>query len=377
MMNTNNDIATATTFVGGKKSGYPVFMSSLASLPQAVASYCNDASRVIVVVDGTVYKLHKAVIDRLTRALSSKSDLIQLQISERRKNAKTLLSVVDDLIDCGADRSSVVLAIGGGVTTDIVGCAAALCLRGIRWGAVPTTLLGMVDAAIGGKTGVNTRAGKNLLGAFWKPEFVALAPEFTNTQKERDFRDGLAEALKHTALVGRPSISLISSALDNRTVFTDKQLERLVFQAVRVKVGIVSKDERESGIRAWLNFGHTFAHAIEHAAGYGAISHGRAVAAGIVGALHLSQALGMRPDERIERIRSSALRIAAGKAVDVNESAALEALGADKKRTGDKQNFVLLRGVSDPYLAPVGDRRLIRSSLRVALRALATADSKR
>jgi 3-dehydroquinate synthase len=370
MTKQGNKVSESVTYVGGKKSRYPVILTESTELSQSIAAHVSDATRIVVVVDSKVYTLHKTTVRNLARALPVKSILISLPISEKKKNARSLLKLVDELIESGVDRSSFVLAIGGGVTTDLAGCAAALCLRGIRWGAIPTTLLAMVDAAIGGKTGVNTTAGKNLLGAFWQPEFVALAPEFTATQKDREFRDGLAEVVKYNAISGKPSIRSINALLAKGERPSDKTLAKVIFQSAKVKASIVSKDEREQGVRVWLNFGHTFAHALESAAGYGTISHGRAVAAGILGALALSEAKGLVADARIESVRNSAQSIASGKAVSIDEKAAFAALGMDKKRRGDRLNFVLLRTVAEPYLAEMSDRRLIRRALKIAIKSL-------
>lgn len=370
MINQGNSSGKTVTYVGGKKSGYPVILTALDGIVRPIAKHVSDASSVVVVVDSKVHALHKTTVRNLLSALPGKSTLISLAISEKRKNSRTLLKLVDDLIESGVDRSSFVLAVGGGVTTDLAGCAAALCLRGLRWGAIPTTLLAMVDAAIGGKTGVNTTAGKNLLGAFWQPQFVLLAHEFTGTQKDREFRDGLAEVVKYYAIKGKPSIGSINSLLAKGRQFSDEALGKVIFQSAKVKAAIVSKDEREQGVRAWLNFGHTFAHALESAAGYGSISHGRAVAAGILGALTLSESKSLVADARIESVRSAAQSIASGESVRINEKAAFAALGMDKKRRGDRLNFVLLRAVAEPYIAEVSDRQVIRRALKVAIRSL-------
>ncbi|MBN4076472.1 3-dehydroquinate synthase [Gemmatimonas aurantiaca] len=361
-----------STYVGGRQNGYAVFLTRFTDVSADVCSYLRgiEISQVIVVVDTKVYALHTKILDRLIRGMPWKATLLCLPISEKKKNSKTLLDVIDKIISCQVDRSSIIIAVGGGVTTDIAGCAAALTLRGIRWGVIPTTLLGMVDAAIGGKTGVNTKFGKNLLGAFWNPQFVALAPEFTATQSDREFSDGLAEVLKYSAIVGSPSLRAIENALSDRSGIDGKTLAKLVFDSAKVKANIVSKDPREQGVRAWLNFGHTFAHAIEATAGYGAISHGRAVAAGIIAALSLSQSLGMLVDGKVERIATSARSIATGKAVPIDIRSAIQAMGFDKKRVKNQLNFVLLQRVGEPYLRPVSDRRLVYRSMEFALDAL-------
>ncbi|HSG98620.1 MAG TPA: 3-dehydroquinate synthase family protein [candidate division Zixibacteria bacterium] len=340
-------------------------------MPESLSAVAPDASRFVIVYDATVAALYKSHMDPGWRRLNAPVVTLAIPSGERHKTPKTLLSVIDFLLAEKIDRNAVVVGVGGGVTTDIAGAAAALALRGVRWVSVPTTLLGMVDASIGGKTGVNSSRGKNLIGAFWNPLGTLIAPAFVYTQSRRAFADGLAEALKHFAIAGEPSLRSLDAALTGFPEIGDPELSSLIARAVCVKARIVTADEREAGVRAHLNFGHTLGHAIERADNFRGVSHGRAVAAGIVGALWLSRQRGLAETPRLASLERLAREIAGGGRVGVTAAQALEYLVADKKRRGGAAQFVLLREIGRPYLVPIADRRSLRRAMDEALAALA------
>lgn len=356
--------------VGRGAAVYPVRLTSLGGLAASINAAAPDASRFVVVYDATVAALYKSRLDPAWRRLKAPVVTLAIPSGERHKTPKTLLSVIDFLLAEKIDRSAVVVGVGGGVTTDIAGAAAALALRGVRWVSVPTTLLGMVDASIGGKTGVNSPRGKNLIGAFWNPVATLIAPEFVFTQTHRAFADGLAEAIKHFAIAGRPSLRSLGAALRGFPDIDSAELRSLISRAVRVKARIVTADERESGVRAHLNFGHTLGHAIERASNFRGVSHGRAVAAGVVGALWLSRQRGLAETAPLATLERLAREIAGGGRVRLSAEDALEYLAADKKRRQGAVQFVLLREIGKPYLAAITDRRSLRRAMNEALAAL-------
>lgn len=356
--------------VGRGRHSYPVTFCAISKLGETIRKQVKDASSVILAVDAKVIKLYAPALQAQFRALNKNTSLIEIPSGEKTKSMAQLKRTIDRALDCGVDRSSALVAIGGGVTTDLGGLVAALCLRGIRWAAVPTTLLGMVDAAIGGKTGINTARGKNLVGAFWPPCVVAIAPEFCLSQKPNDFADGLSEALKYFAIARRPSAKSIENLLSDFPNFTNDALLKLIAACAAVKARIVTADERESGIRGYLNFGHTIGHAIERAADYGRVSHGRAVAAGMVGALWLSQKYGCPSDRSTNAITKLAMRLASGSKISVSTAEILRHMSSDKKKLAGKTRFALLHKVGDPYLRVVEDKKHIRAAIKISLAAI-------
>jgi 3-dehydroquinate synthase len=214
---------------------------------------------------------------------------------EQHKTRETWGKLTDQLIAAGHRRDSVFVALGGGVTGDLVGFVAATYLRGVPFVQVPTSLLAMIDASIGGKTGVDTAAGKNLVGAFHQPSLVLVDPQFLRTLPPQHLRQGLAEAIKHGVIADSAYFAWIAASL--REILDvaesdDATALRLVQRSIEIKVEVVAQDEREGGIRKILNFGHTIGHAIEQVTGYG-VSHGEAVAIGMVAEATLSERLGI------------------------------------------------------------------------------------
>ena len=259
--------------------------------------------------------------------------------SESRKTMEEAVNVAEMFLKANLSRAALVLAIGGGITTDIVGFAASMYKRGIRYANIPTTLLAQVDAAIGGKTGVNLRGYKNMLGAFHMPEFTFLTSSVLSTLPERELRCGLAEMLK-TFLIGD------ASAYEKciRGGITDD----LIFRAASIKADIVSRDPLEHGERAVLNLGHTFGHAIEHCSG-GAIAHGEAVGMGIILAAKVSEGLGLAENGLAARLKADFSR--AG--LQVECPFGIEELAAAMKKDKKDGKFVLLRAIGKPLITTV------------------------
>jgi len=260
-----------------------VFQPDQQTIRDAVSE--SGATKVFVLTD-TNTKIH--CFPLLDALLGNRSDiqLLELPAGEVNKNAKNLLKLLADLLDSYADRNALLINLGGGVICDMGGFAAAIYKRGISFINVPTSLLAMVDASVGGKTAIDFRGSKNQLGLFYSPESVFIDIEYLKTLPERHFRAALAEMLKHTLLYSEESLRffMASDYTDN------KQLEALIFTSVRFKNSIVQQDFRESGVRKQLNLGHTFGHALES---YfldkpNAIYHGEAVAAGMICDLYLS-----------------------------------------------------------------------------------------
>lgn len=300
---------------------------------------------VVCVVDEQVFSLHRPRLEQALRCAEAPT-LLAVPGGESAKSFRELERLLASFAEIRLPRDGVAFAVGGGACTDLVGLAAALWMRGIPWVAVPTTLLALVDAAVGGKTAINLGAAKNLVGAFHAPEAVALDPSFLRTLPERELRSGLAEVAKAALLSADDSFAELERfdpALDPEAAAWAEVIER----ALRLKIDVVERDERESGPRRALNLGHTLAHGLEHAAGYGALRHGEAVAIGLVAACDLAIARGLL--DRAERDRVVALLERFGLPLapprDTDVQAVLNALRLDKKVARGKLSYVLPRAL--------------------------------
>lgn len=277
--------------------------------------------------------------------------LVTMPDGEQYKNLDTVSQLYGNLVSAGLDRSGTIIALGGGVVGDTAGFVAATFLRGVRFVQIPTSLLAMVDSSVGGKVGVDLPQGKNLVGAFKQPEAVFIDPTVLATLPEREWRCGMAEVIKHGLLADAGLLDKIESTSDLSELTHDPHLAAdLVQRAVQVKVDVVQQDPYERSIRAHLNLGHTFAHAIEQVSRY-AWPHGEAVGVGLVAALRLSVRLGLCAEAlagRVERIvAQTGLPTRLG---GLDPSALYAAMGTDKKWQTGKSRFVLLHEVGQPLI---------------------------
>lgn len=297
-------------------------------------------SRTLLVSDETVFGLHG---HRTVSALGAPA-VVRLPPGEENKHIGTVERIWREALEAHADRKALFVALGGGVVTDMTGFAAATFMRGVRWLGVPTTLLAMVDASVGGKTGVDLLSAKNAVGAFWQPSGVLCDVEVLRTETPRAFRSALAEVVK-TAIIGDPELlSAFDEAESLEAVRPHELLSDIVRRSVRVKARIVSADERESGLRAVLNLGHTVGHALEAVAGYSRLTHGEAVGLGLVAALRIGVTLGFTPRALAERIEALLRRI--GLPTDIRNEPlddAVRLIAHDKKRKASKLTFIVAR----------------------------------
>jgi len=286
-------------------------------------------------------------------------DRLDLPAGEASKTLAEIARTTEWLARRGYDRRAAVVGVGGGAATDHAGFAAAIFLRGVRFATVPTTLLGMVDASVGGKTAVDLPAGKNLVGAFHQPSAVVADLGFLETLPRRELVAGMAEVAKCGFIADPELLTLLERGAADRP----EMYEELVARAVRVKAEVVAEDETEGGRRAILNFGHTVGHAIEAGSGYGML-HGEAVALGMVAALSLGAARGITPPALVERAR--ALLAGLGLPIDVDRRVAaaraeiLPRLGVDKKRRGGAIKFVFCPAPGETKLVEVTPDEIAR-----------------
>ena len=339
---------------------YPILIGSgLIGQPQTYADL-PEASQALIVTNATVAPLYLQV---LRGALQGKYRQIQevvLPDGEQHKTWQTLNLIFDALLGQACDRKTVLFALGGGVVGDMTGFAAASFMRGVPFVQLPTTLLAQVDSSVGGKTGINHPLGKNMIGAFYQPQLVVCDLEVLRTLPERELSAGLAEVIKYGPIADLGFLDWIAAHLDALLARDPVALAHAVKRSCEIKAHVVAQDERESGLRAVLNFGHTFGHAIETGLGYGQWLHGEAVGCGMVMAAELSCRLGLIEPAFVQRL--TALIARAGLpvrgpqlAADDNAGRYLELMRLDKKSQAGEIRFVLIDGPGRATVRPAPD----------------------
>jgi len=344
-------------FADGQKTRLVVGPGVLKQVPDL----CKDlglSGTAGLVCDARLLELHRPAL----RALDGFGPFIARTVLEAKKTLAEVEAICEALSSRGLARDGFVLAVGGGVLTDLGGLAAALYLRGVPWVSVPTTLLAQVDAGLGGKTGANLRSGKNLVGAFHQPRLVVCDSELLATLPARERWSGLAEVVK-CALVaplqeaaGLPLLERCERDLEKAAAGDPGALGPLIEASLRIKARIVTADEREGGQRAFLNFGHTVGHALEAATQYARFTHGEGVALGMRGAIFLSHAQGLLQPAEAARALALVMRLRVEPERRLERAqldAALDALSRDKKVRAGKVRFVLLSGLGKPGLHEV------------------------
>lgn len=298
-----------------------------------------------IIADSTVARLYA---ERAAAALrgNAHTTVLQFPAGEQNKNAQTWSALIDELLGAGFARDGCIIALGGGVTGDLAGFVAATFMRGVRLVQVPTTLLAMIDASIGGKTGIDASAGKNLIGAFHQPHVVVVDPLLLRTLPHEELRFGLAEAIKHGAIYDAEYLDWIAGSVT--PIFEHKMhtISALVKRSVEIKAHFVAEDVHERGARAVLNFGHTIAHALEHATNY-ALPHGHAVAVGMIVECSAGEEAGITAPGTTERLAQALATV--GLPTRLPGACDVEAVVAgtrtDKKRRGGTQHYTLLRQI--------------------------------
>ena len=325
--------------IGDKIASRVISADSIGALTPLLEAY----PKVFLVYDRNVAWVAKEIA-----AGSPLAGMKAIDTSEKAKDLATVQDLCSWLLEAGADRKSLLLAVGGGITTDLAGFAACIYRRGIRFAFVPTTLLAQVDAAIGGKTGVNFLDFKNMLGVIRQPDFTFECAQVLQTLPHRDFLSGAAELLKtflidNTGNAYEKAVAMLSEA----EASAPDTLQSLIAAAASVKAGIVGRDEQENGERRHLNLGHTFAHAIEHEARQAGldITHGEAVAVGILLAARLSEAMGLASKGLAARLEADWTACGLPTSVPFDLGTLTAAMTKDKKAEGDTIHFVLLSSI--------------------------------
>jgi 3-dehydroquinate synthase len=328
---------------------------ALGNVAQMIAPFA-EKRRVAIVTDAHVDQLYA----RRIAAQLPGSEIFTIAPGESAKTRETWAQVTDDLLSTGFARDTLIVAAGGGVVGDLAGFVAATYMRGVPFVQIPTTLLAMIDASVGGKTGVDTVAGKNLVGAFHQPALVVADPNVLATLPTNHFRAGLAEALKHGVIADAEYFGRIAQARD-ATARDERDLTGLIAESVRIKASVVARDERESGLRKVLNFGHTIGHAIESVSNY-KLLHGEAVAIGMALESALAERLGVAKPGTANAVREALEAIGLPSTFPaLDRTAVLAATKSDKKARAGRVEYSLpakvgsMAGESSGWSIPVDD----------------------
>ena len=341
--------ATRQVHINLAERSYPIVIGS--RLLGDVSTYQNlpAATTALIVSNTTVAPLYAAHLQAVLKGRYSKVLLVTLPDGEAYKDWPTLQLIFDALLQNSSDRKTVLFALGGGVVGDMTGFAAASYMRGVPFVQVPTTLLAQVDSSVGGKTAINHPLGKNMIGAFYQPQLVVCDLDALQSLPPRELSAGLAEIIKYGPIADMAFLDWIESNLDALLARDPDALAHAVQRSCEIKAWVVGQDERESGLRAILNFGHTFGHAIESGLGYGEWLHGEGVGCGMVMAAHLSQRLGLIDSafvDRLVRLVSRAGLPVKGPVLCTADNAGryLDLMRVDKKTEAGEIRFVLIDG---------------------------------
>jgi len=318
--------------------------------------------RYIILTDSIVLALYGARMQGALREIGLHVDMIDFPAGEASKDIRTALRIINQLMEMKADRTTALIALGGGVVGDLTGFVASIYMRGIPYIQVPTTLLAQVDSSIGGKTGIDLSTGKNVLGTFYQPKGVFIDLAFLKTLKLQELKNGLAEVVKY-GIIDDPELFSTLEAMGKDIVNGNADLlEEIVTRSCRIKKAIVEIDETEQGVRRILNFGHTIGHAIETESNY-AISHGDAVAMGMVASTILSERMQYLSAEDKERIIALIRAIGLPDRIPANltSDGIFARMQGDKKKTGAILNFVLLKKIGVPFVTNGVPEQLLRA----------------
>lgn len=342
---------------------YPIYIASdFSGLEKA----CNEAgrrSKMLVVADSNIEQYYGKVCVEELKKTGAEISVHVIPAGEHNKTLDTVSGIYKKLIEIRADRNSVLVALGGGVTGDIAGFAAATFMRGISFIQIPTSLIAQADSSIGGKTGVDFDGSKNMIGAFYQPCFVFINTHTLKTLPEREFKSGLAEVIKHGLIMDADFYNYIDRNIDRILNMEQDALEFMTEMNCRIKATVVEQDERENGLRAILNFGHTIGHALESVSGFSML-HGECVSIGMAGAYRIAVKLGMTDKDAVagveETLRKAGLPV---KAFGMDSQRIIDQMFFDKKVKDGKLNFVLPKGIGEVQCCTLDDKEILKEVL--------------
>ena len=326
---------------------YPVYIGDgILDRAGALTHRCATAGKAMVVTDNRVGELYLERLKRSLEAAGYEVFFFAFIEGEQSKNSYTLIDILESAASLGLSRGDIFAALGGGVAGDLCGLAASLYMRGARYVQIPTTLLAAVDSSVGGKTAIDLEAGKNLCGTFWQPSCVICDPNVLDTLDPKVYADGMAEVIKYGAICDAELFEMVKDG-DTRGVRSE-----MIERCVRRKAEIVAEDEFDVGLRAILNFGHTFGHAIEKLSGF-TVSHGSAVAIGSVIAARASVGLGFCPPETLDKLISALKNNGLPTECGYSANEIHEAAMSDKKKSGTSISPVLLYDIGSCFIHKV------------------------
>jgi 3-dehydroquinate synthase len=356
----NTGGATETVAIDLQERSYSIVIGPGLLGDPAVWTRLPRAATALIVTNTTVSPLYAPALRAVLQPHYKQIHTVVLPDGEEHKNWQTLNLVFDALLQNGSDRKTVLFALGGGVVGDMAGFAAASYMRGVPFVQVPTTLLAQVDSSVGGKTAINHPLGKNMIGAFYQPQLVVCDLATLQTLPARELSAGLAEIIKYGPIADMPFLDWIEDRIESLLARDPTAMAHAVKRSCEIKAWVVGQDERESGLRAILNFGHTFGHAIEAGMGYGEWLHGEGVGCGMVMAAHLSQRLGGVDSAFVQRltrlIERAGLPIRGPRLSDTdNAGRYLELMRIDKKSEAGEIKFVVIDKPGSAIVRPAPD----------------------
>ncbi|HOW57455.1 MAG TPA: 3-dehydroquinate synthase [Smithellaceae bacterium] len=318
------------------------------------------AGRHIIITDSNIRRLHGAKLEQSLKDVGLHVDIIEFPAGEAAKNINTVLQISEKMLQLGADRTTTLIAFGGGVTGDLVGFIASVFMRSLPYLQIPTSLIAQVDSSIGGKTAIDLPCGKNLLGTFYQPRAVFADLSYLETLPQNEFSNGLAEIIKYGIIDDDKMFRTLEDNMDAIKNRDTSLLIKIVENCCRIKKSIVEIDEKEQGLRRILNFGHTLGHAIEAESQY-MISHGEGVALGMIAAARLSENAGYLAAVERERIENIIGMSGLPSRIPTTLSAGkiIERLKLDKKKRGDNIHFVLVKKIGMPFVNGGMDENII------------------
>jgi len=317
------------------------------------------SSKAFLMVDAFVLEHHRTHFERALKKHFSELHVFEVPRGEQAKNIEVYKQALDFVLNEGVERGTPLFAIGGGVTGDLSGFVAATVLRGIPLVHVPSTLLAMVDSSIGGKTGINHTTGKNLIGSFYQPKAVFMDVKYLETLAYKEWVNGLSEVLKYGMIHSPEILDEVKTLLDEDNFTNGKSWLPLIQKSAQIKVDVVSEDVLEAGRRAFLNFGHTFAHVIEREGAYKQYSHGEAVYAGMIAAVHASNSLGASI-ELSNLLQFKALYKLSLDKISSSPAELVEWMKTDKKVKDEQIRLVLLKEMASPYVYNVSETEFVK-----------------
>ena len=325
------------------------------------------SAKAFLMVDAFVLDHHRAHFEKALQSHFNELHIFEVPRGEQAKNIDVYKQAVDFVLTKGAERGTPLIAIGGGVTGDLAGFVAATVLRGIPLIHIPTTLLAMVDSSIGGKTGINHNTGKNLVGSFYQPAAVFADVKYLETLAEKEWVNGLSEVLKYGMIHSPEILEQVNTLIHDNTFVDGKSWLPLIQKSAKIKVEIVAEDVLEAGRRAFLNFGHTFAHVIEKEGDYKAYSHGEAVYAGMIAAVYASNSLGANI-ELSNLLQFKPLYKLTLNEINSSPEELVHLMKTDKKVKDEQIQLILLKDLSSPYVYKVSDSDFVERAWQHTLK---------